>query len=114
MEDPSTLDSLMAGQPCPRCARGRTRLMGWETSSAMFGCTIRGYGWWSRVSLPLSPKTVIYLDTSTISHMARDTSDSAPWRRLHDALAEAAADESACCVISEISRAEFELDPLRA
>lgn len=77
----------------------------------MFGCNIPGCGWWKRVLLPLSPKTILYLDTYVISSMVRNTSDSSPWRRLQYALADAAADESVCCVISEISRAEFELSP---
>ncbi|MCY3021651.1 MAG: hypothetical protein NTW87_21775 [Planctomycetota bacterium] len=63
--------------------------------------------------MPRIRKAIVYLDTSTISHMARAAmrgqGDGCAWLRLRNALTDAVRDEIICCPVSGLVEQEGEL-----
>jgi hypothetical protein len=98
---------------CPQCGVGRIRPVEvLDGQHLTFEYPIFHCSWMAYAPLPEIRKTIIYLDTSTISHMAAALQSgqlSSPWLRLYKALCQATADEVICCPTSSIVHAEAEL-----
>lgn len=100
---------------CIRCKLGRIRPIAINGEQLLFDCP--HCKWRFRADLPQIRKTIIYLDTSTVSHMAsalRNGEKASQWLRLEEALRASAADDVICCVDSSIIRHEAELSPYAA
>src|SRR5258708_8711001 len=86
------------------------RPIGINGTHLMFDCP--QCRWRPRAELPDIRKTIVYLDTSTVSHIAsakRAGKTGSKWLLLYDALRESAADNVICCVDSSIIQREAEL-----
>ncbi len=112
------LDIALERPSCPRCNLRRIRPVDIQNGTLLsFECPIPRCGWRAQTPLPAIRKTIIYLDTSTVSHMAKalQSGDSAsPWMRLHTTLRRAVADEVLCCPASPIVHDEAERSLLAA
>jgi hypothetical protein len=106
------LESFLARPTCPRCNIGCVRAIDIrEGKHLTFQCPIPACKWTGHAPLPDIRKTLIYLDTSTISHIAgamRSGKDS-PWIDLYNSLRKAVAKEAICCLCSPIVEDEVEL-----
>jgi len=81
----------------------------------LFNCSNRQCRWKARARLPTIRKTLIYLDTSTVSHIARAqlrNETGSPWIDLYDALSRAAEEETISCPGSSIVESEADLSEL--
>jgi hypothetical protein len=110
------LDDALDGAQCPRCGIGRIRIVDVVGGTHLtIQCPIPRCRWRGRAPLPQIRKKLIYLDTATVSDMAkalhRGESDSA-LARLYDALRRASALEVISCPSSTIVRDEIELSSL--
>lgn len=111
------LDALLELPPCTRCDQGRVRPIDiFDGVHLTFRCSNRRCTYDRRVKLPSLSRTVLYLDTSTVSHMARalkrgeDTAS--PYVRLYQALRRATARNVIACPGSSIVESEAELSQL--
>src|SRR2546426_354766 len=105
------LNEYLTRPECPSCKENRTRPVDTYSEHAVFECSGR-CGWRGSASLPSIQKKIVYLDTSTVSHMARALGrkeTSGPWVQLHETLRNAVADEVICCPSSSILEEEGEL-----
>ncbi|MDI7261085.1 MAG: hypothetical protein QME90_14350 [Thermodesulfobacteriota bacterium] len=107
------LDNSLNQPPCPLCGKGRIRPIDiFDGKHLTFQCHIPECRWTGRAKLPEIRKKIIYLDTSTISHMARalkrNETDSL-WMKLYERLQSAAGAEVICCPRSSIVQNEAEL-----
>jgi hypothetical protein len=98
---------------CPQCGNGRVRPTDIRDEQRLiFRCSFPQCSWVGYACLPGIRKTVIYLDTSTVSHIARVLRSgqlTSPWLRLYKCLRQAIADEVICCPTSTLVQAEAEL-----
>lgn len=110
------LDAGLERPDCPRCGRARIRPTDIQDGRLLlFECRHRGCRWAARARLPEIRKTIIYLDTSTVSHIARARQRNerqSPWIALYESLRRAAADEVIACPGSSIVRSETDLSTL--
>lgn len=107
------LDSSLERPPCPNCGKGRIRPVDiFDGKHLTFHCPISECRWTGKAKLPDIRKKIIYLDTSTVSHMARalkrEETDS-PWIKLYERLLSATGAEVICCPGSSIIENEAEL-----
>jgi len=102
--------------PCPDCGTGNIRPIEIHGGRfLLFNCPC--CQWRGEAELPQIRKTIIYLDTSIASNMAkalRAGDTQSPWWRVYDTLRQAAADEMLCCTGSSILQSEAELSQYRA
>lgn len=107
------LSRLLKGQTCSRCRTGTMRPKDvYRGTHVLFECTNRVCDGRREVRLPGLSRVVIYLDTSTISHIVRALArgdQTEPYYRLYVALRAAAYANVIACVGSSIVRAEGEL-----
>lgn len=106
------LNQALTRPECPKCKVARIRPTLRNTSELNFSCSNLKCTWRGRALLPPIKKTIIYLDTSTISHIARamkKNDKSSPWILLYEALRKAAAAEVICCPGSSVISDEIEL-----
>jgi hypothetical protein len=112
------LDNFLNRPPCQACNIGRVRAIDIHDGKHLtLQCPIPECGWTGRARLPEIRKKTIYLDTSTVSHMARAISrdeDKSPWVALYQSLRRAAALQVVCCPSSPIIKSEAELSPYSA
>lgn len=110
------LEEALQGAVCRRCNIGR-----YKANDIIDGthlhlcCPIPKCGANARAPLPEVSKTIVYLDTSTISHMARALhrdETSSPWVDLYHVLKQAVCDEVICCPGSYAIIEEAELSTL--
>jgi hypothetical protein len=105
------LEAALKREPCPHCGMAWMRPIDFTDSCLTVECSGKRCGWTGHADLPRLKKRVIYLDTSTVSLIARAPtrgSRGEPWMRLRTALKSAIADHSVCCVASSITRIEIE------
>ncbi len=100
------LDSSLERPPCPNCGKGRIRPVDiFDGKHLTFQCPIPECRWTGQAKLPEIRKKIIYLDTSTVSHMARalkrKETDSS-WIKLYGRLQSATGAEVICCPGSSI------------
>lgn len=108
--DRTDLKTSLDKPHCRRCKTARIRPIGINGKHLMFDCP--SCQWRGRAELPEIRKTIIYLDTSTVSHIAsakRAGNAGSKWLLLYEALRESAADDVICCVDSSILQREAEL-----
>ncbi len=107
------LEGSLARPACPRCGATRIRPEDIRDGKRLrFSCPDRRCGWFGHAELPAIKKTIIYLDTSTVSNMAIALSrgdESSPWVDLHRRLRSATAAEVICCPSSSVVDSEAEL-----
>lgn len=107
------LRHLLAKCICKACRHKTLRPQNvYRGTHVLFECTNPSCGASEEVRLPRLCRTVIYLDTSTISHIVRSLSRrdlSSPYHRLYHALKAAAYANVIACVGSSIVRSEGEL-----
>jgi len=98
---------------CPGCHTARIRPVDISGGTRLeFECSSPGCQWRGWSDLPRIKKTVIYLDTSTISHIAaarRGKDERSPWLDLFEVLRRSVADEVVACARSPVTREEMEL-----
>ena len=103
---------------CPMCGSARIRPVDIEDGkSLMFDCSRPGCRWIGHAPLPVIRKKLIYLDTSTVSHIANALGrgdGSSPWIDLYKTLREATAAQVISCVVSSIVEDEIELSSYSA
>jgi len=110
------LDEALGRPRCPSCRSARIRPVDIQGGKRLlFDCPTRHCGWRAQAPLPTIRKKIIYLDTSTVSHIARallrnDTPS--PWIGLYDTLRRAAAEEVISCPASPSVEAEADLSQL--
>ena len=108
--DTIDLESSLQQPLCSRCQTGRIRPINISGTHLLLDCPhchCRPIA-----ELPTIKKTLVYLDTSTVSHLARGMRAGWPdarWERLYNALCQATGDEFLCCVCSSIVESEAEL-----
>lgn len=108
--DQSDLETLLDRPTCPKCNKGRIRPISIEGEYLWFNCP--HCDWRARAELPPIKKTIIYLDTSILSHIARakkDGKSDSNWLTLYEHLLGCVQDEILCCVDSRIINWEAEL-----
>jgi len=107
------LEPSLEKSVCPQCGRGRICPVAIRDGQRLvFRCSAPPCSWVGYACLPTIRKTVIYLDTSTVSHIARalrSGQSTSPWLKLYKALGQATADEVICCPTSTLVQAEAEL-----
>lgn len=101
------LRRLKERPPCDVCGRGFLRAVGVTAGRLDVKCSSRACGVWHKHALPPLNKTIIYLDTSVVSNIARARRPA--FQRLYDALREASYKNVIACVVSNIAIAEIEL-----
>ena len=111
--DTINLDRSLDQPLCPNCGRERIRPVDiFDGKHLMFECPTPECRWKGKARLPDIQKKIIYLDTSTVSHMARalkrKETDS-PWIKLYERLQSATGAEVICCPGSSIVENEAEL-----
>jgi hypothetical protein len=108
---PVDLDHFLTLPTCRRCALGRLRPIDVVNNNLQIRCSTPGCP--SAVDIPLPPlrRTVIYLDTANVSHIARAAArhETGPYSRLHAALADTTLKSSVGCVTSSVVTQEAEL-----
>ena len=110
MEDHDLLAEVLrlkARPTCDECGRGYLRAIDvpagrLEVGCSWGACTVRRF-----YQLPSLTRTVIYLDTSIVSNIARARRP--PFQQVYDALREASYKNVITCVVSSIAIAEIEL-----
>lgn len=99
---------------CLSCRIGRIRPINITGKSLWFNCTRCRCS--AMAELPEIRKMIIYLDTSTVWHIAsalrRGSESARGWLRLYQVLRQGAADDVLCCVCSSVLRREAELSPI--
>lgn len=105
------LNEFLTRPQCPACKSARTRPTETHATRVSFECSAR-CGWVAIASLPTIQKQIVYLDTSTISHIARALArgeTEGEWIKVYDSLRTAVADDAICCPGSSILEEEGEL-----
>jgi hypothetical protein len=107
------LRRLFENTTCKLCHTGAMRPKDvYRGTHLLYECTNGACAVRREVRLPPLDRTVVYLDTSTISHIVRSLArgdQAAPYSRLYDALRAAVYANVIACVGSSIVRAEGEL-----
>lgn len=105
------LEVALAEPDCPGCGHSRVRPVD-ITQNGKLLIRCRVCEWFGYANLPAITKTMIYLDTSTVSHIgrarARGEKDS-PWLTLYERLQRAVSLDVVCCPGSSIFEDEAEL-----
>ncbi|MDQ6799216.1 MAG: hypothetical protein M3041_00095 [Acidobacteriota bacterium] len=104
-----TVDDILAQAPCPACS-STVRPDDVQRNRLIASCS--RCEWHGSAALPKVTKTIIYLDSSTLSHLAsaRVRGDqSSPWIALHEQLRSAVAQNVICCPSSPVVDYESEL-----
>ena len=108
----STLDDIIDQSSCPRCTSGTIRPVDIlpDGRHLQFECVNRQCDFGGAILLPEIKKAIVYLDTSTISHIARARArgEHSIWTELHDALRQAVGAGVICCPGSSIVKDEAE------
>lgn len=102
------LEHALSKPQCPICKATQIRPCFRNNGSLIFRCSNRRCKWQAKASLPKIRKTLVYLDTSIVSHISR-AQKSSPWIKLYNTLREAAAREVICCPGSSVVEDEAEL-----
>lgn len=107
------LETFLERPSCPECKTGRVRAIDiYDGEHLTLQCPIPRCRWTGHARLPEIRKKIIYLDTSTVSHIVRAISraeDESPWADLYHTLRKAAECEVICCLGSSILESEAEL-----
>lgn len=107
-----TLEEYLPRPRCESCGKGFVRPVDVMNSNVVFRCSRQGHCFFTVLAeLPPLRKTVIYLDTSTVSHMARAKARgdaSAPYLKLYEALRRANDRNLIACPGSTIVETEAE------
>ena len=110
------LEKYLPRPRCESCGKGYVRPIDVMNGSVVFRCSRQGFCLFTvREELPQMRKTIVYLDTSTVSHMARakgrkDASD--PYFKLYEALRRASHRNLIACPDSTIVETEAEFSAL--
>lgn len=114
--DHATLEEFLQLPQCTSCGKGVVRPVDVMNGNVVFSCSNRpGCFFTAFAELPPLTKKVIYLDTSTVSHMARAKArgdSSGPYVKLYDALRRASARNLIVCPSSTIVEAEADFSTL--
>jgi len=107
-----TLEEYLPRPRCESCGKGVIRPVDVMNGNVVFSCSRQGQCFFTVLAeLPPLRKTVIYLDTSTVSHMARAKARgnaSAPYLKLYEALRRANDRNLIACPGSTIVETEAE------
>ena len=111
MSEHLDLEAALSAPNCPECGCPGVRPID-ITSGSQLLVRCRACQWYAYADLPALTKTVIYLDTSTVSHIraakSRGETES-PWLKLYDKLRGAVGLNVVCCPLSSIVEEEAEL-----
>jgi hypothetical protein len=101
------LDEMLDRPPCLQCKSGTLRPIDVVNGRVQIRCTALGCDSSVDIELPRLARKIIYLDTSTVSHMAR--AKDGPFSRLREAMSDAVYKNVIGCVASSLVRTEAEL-----